>query len=368
MPDLNSYLAAHYLTADPKPTKKRKRKTPKLGATGGLLIADDDEPGWKNPKGSEDDDDDAELQTTVAGTSAEFRRAKKSAWKTVGETAAAASKRKGGGGGDDDDASAADAILASAAAETAAAAADADEAPAVADGDGEGDVRMSDGTFAGLQSAKAISAQLAKRREEEMAELEEMEREKKAKRKKKKKKGAEDDEDEEDQVVLRDATGRRVDVSMARAEARRAAAEAEEKARRDEEARKRALKGDVQLEEARMRREQLGDAALKPLARGKDDEELNEEMKAARRWNDPMAQFLGDDDMPAAAGKPGRGGKSSSRRPVYKGAAPPNRYGIRPGYRWDGVDRGNGFEAERFKALNRRERNKGLDYAWQTDE
>lgn len=361
MPDLNSYLAAHYLTTDSKPTKKRKRKTPKTEATG-LLIADDDEPGWQNSKGS-DDEDDPELQTTVAGTSAEFRRAKKSAWKTVGGAMPAAANKKKD---NDDDESAADAILASAAAESAAAAgAGDDEAPAVVAADGDGDVRMSDGTFAGLQSAKAISAQLAKRREEEMAELEEMEREKKARRKKKK---GTDEEDEDDQVVLRDATGRRVDVAMARAEARRAAAEAEEKARRDEEARKRALKGDVQLEEARRRREQLEDAAVMPLARGKDDEELNDELKAARRWNDPMAQFLGDDDVPAAAGTAKKGGKSRSRRPVYKGAAPPNRYGIRPGYRWDGVDRGNGFEAERFKALNRRERNKGLEYAWQMDE
>jgi len=32
------------------------------------------------------------------------------------------------------------------------------------------------------------------------------------------------------------------------------------------------------------------------------------------------------------------------------------------------VDRGNGFEAERFKAINRKERNKDLNYAWQMDE
>lgn len=357
MPDLNSYLAARYLTSDPKPAKKRKRKTPKSEPSG-LLIADDDEPGWTNPKGS-DDEDDPDLQTTVAGTSAEFRRAKKSAWKTL--DGAPATKKN------DSDTAAADAILASAAAEARAdAGAGDDEAPAVADGDG--DLKMSDGTLAGLQSAKAISAQLARRREEEMAELQALEKEKKARRKKRK---VEEDEDEEDQVVLRDATGRRVDVSMARAEARRAAAEAEEKARRDEEARKRALKGDVQLEAARRRKEMLEDAAIMPVARGKDDEELNRELKAARRWNDPMAQFLEPDDVPPAGGA-GRakagGGGAKSRRPVYKGACPPNRYGIRPGYRWDGVDRGNGFEAERFKALNRRERNKGLEYAWQTDE
>lgn len=33
-------------------------------------------------------------------------------------------------------------------------------------------------------------------------------------------------------------------------------------------------------------------------------------------------------------------------------AAPVNRYNIRPGRHWDGVDRSNGFEQEMFKSLN----------------
>lgn len=320
--DLSNYLASKYLVADAKP-KKRKRKH--AAADGGLLITDDDA-GWGQTAQNDEDIEDGPV--TVTGASAEFRRTKKSNWKSLSGDAAAR---------DTDDAATADAILASAAAETAAARAEDEEMPLIEDNTNV--VKMSDGTHAGLQSAATVSAQLRRRQQEEREEFERHRKNAK-----------------EQETVYRDATGRRIDISMKRAEARRAAAEAEEKERLAKEA----LKGNVQQEEARRRREELQDAKLMPLARKADDEEMNRELKAQDRWNDPMMQFMSHKEST----KKGK----SKRRPVYAGAAPPNRYGIKPGYRWDGVDRGTGFEAERFKALNRQKRNEGLDYAWQMDE
>lgn len=324
--DLADYLATRYLVADPKPSKKRKCK--RGAEPAGLVINDDDDSAWGTNTQGDDAAEDGPV--TVTGRSAEFRKAKKNNWKSVGD---------GADGAEKDDSAAADAILASAAAENDATKDAEDEMPVVED---EGGVtKMSDGTHAGLQSAAAVSAQLKRRQREER---EDFERHRKSAK--------------EEETVYRDATGRRIDISMKRAEARRAAAEAEEKERAAVEA----LKGDVQLEEARKRREKLEDAKLMKFARTVDDEEMNDELKEKERWNDPMMHFMAE--KKDTGGK----GKKSKRKPVYAGAAPPNRYGIKPGYRWDGVDRANGFEGERFKAINRRERNKGLDYSWQMDE
>ncbi|OAA55992.1 Bud13 [Cordyceps fumosorosea ARSEF 2679] len=326
--DLSNYLANKYLVADAKPKKKKRKQAT---ASSGLLITDDDDGSWGQTTQGDDDAEDGPV--TVIGASAEFRRAKKNNWKSLGADNATKDK---------DEAAAADAILASAAAESAAARAEDEEMPLV-----EGSpsvVKMSDGTHAGLQSAATVSAQLRRRQQEERKEFE------------RHRKNA-----TEEETVYRDATGRRIDISMKRAEARRAGAEAAERERLAKEA----LKGEVQQAEARARREQLEDAKLMPLARGADDEDMNRELKAQERWNDPMAQFISGS---GGGGKESTGKGRSKRRPAYAGAAPPNRYGIKPGYRWDGVDRGTGFEAERFKALNRIKRNEGLDYAWQMDE
>lgn len=347
--NISDYIASRYLTADPKPSsKKRKRKHDK-SSTSGLLIQDDDD--WGSSSSTRkskhrDDERDDDMPITV-GTVKDVRKLTKVNWKSVG----------GGGPSANDESAAADAILASAAAENEAARAAEDDDPTIVQEEqqNKGAARMTDGSYAGLQSAAAVTAQLEQRQREER---EQFEAEKRAGLVKA----------GEEETYYRDATGRRVDVSMKRAEARRAALDAEEAERKKKEA----LKGEVQLEEARRRKEKLEEAKGMTLARTADDEELNREMKGQLRWNDPMARFLEAEEKttagPSDASRRGTSSSKLSRRPVYKGACPPNRYGIKPGYRWDGVDRSNGFESERFKALNRRERNKDLNYQWQMDE
>lgn len=57
---LADYLAKNYLTADSKSEKKSKKRKRKDGAQTGLIIADDDAPGW-GPKATAGDDDDGPL-------------------------------------------------------------------------------------------------------------------------------------------------------------------------------------------------------------------------------------------------------------------------------------------------------------------
>jgi len=198
---------------------------------------------------------------------------------------------------------------------------------------------MDSGAHAGLQTAAQVQTALEYRKTEERRrfELEGPEASGKGK-----------------ETIYRDASGRIINVAMKRAEARRKAEEEERKKVEEGEAQR----GDVQRAQKEARKRQLEDAKFMSMSRYADDADLNAELKERERWNDPAAGFLTNKKV----------GKSITGRPIYNGAAAPNRYGIRPGHRWDGVDRGNGFEKEYFAAQNRRQNVKDLTYAWQMDE
>ncbi|KZF21229.1 hypothetical protein L228DRAFT_240099 [Xylona heveae TC161] len=341
---LADYLAKNYLTADPpadKKLKKRKRKGAAAQATDGLIIADDDAMGWENNRMQNDDDDDP---LTVNASSAEFRKSKKNNWTTVGTSAPTNSEQ-----------AAADAILASAAAERKAqqTSVDDEDGPTIAttgasdannyvnEEDDANITKMESGAHAGLQSAEQVTAALRKRQAEELRRFREEQ-------------GGDPTSGMGQETIYRDASGRIINVAMKRAEARRKAEEEAAKKQAELEAQK----GDVQRVQRDQKRQQLQDAKYMTVARYADDVDLNAELKDRERWNDPAAQFLSSKKK----------GKSVTGKPLYQGAAPPNRYGIRPGHRWDGVDRSNGFEKEYFAAQNRRKNIRDLEYAWQMDE
>ncbi|CAG8457196.1 1030_t:CDS:2 [Ambispora leptoticha] len=127
----------------------------------------------------------------------------------------------------------------------------------------------------GLQSAEKVRKEHELRQKEIKAELERMDPELSGRNA---------------QTVYRDKTGRKIDIAAQRAEERKR----------------------IEEEEKLMKW---------------DDRDLNEELKAKERWNDPAALFL------SKKKKTGQ-----LKRPKYEGPPPPpNRFNIQPGYRWDGI-------------------------------
>jgi len=332
---LADYLAKNYLNADPateRPKKKRKKTKLTDDASNGLIIADDDPPDLRNMTTSAGQDDEYGPSIDTSAKSAEFRRSKKSSWKTIG-------------GPTDTEQAAADAILASAAAErTAREGGEDEEAPLVEEEqeDYDGGPKMESGARGGLQTAAQTAAMVKaqeKKKKAEMAKYQDP--------------AAADATSQE--TIYRDASGRIINVAMKRAEARRAE---EEKKKKEQEEREAAM-GDVQRKQRETRKKELEDIKSMPVARTIDDEVLNDDLRSRERWNDPAAGFLTQKAAPGA---------SVTGRPLYRGSFQPNRYGIRPGHRWDGVDRANGFEKEWFASRNKRNRMEALEYQWQMDE
>lgn len=330
---LADYLAKNYLSADTKPSKKRKRKD--ASKRQGITFEDDDDStSWNNASQQREEDDGAPVIVGEGLPTGINKPAKKANWIKIGASAPT-----------DSDQAAADAILADAQAESNARALEDDDAPAIvgADGGGPEGPMMASGAMAGLQTAEQVTAAL-KRKE-------------KAERKAMKEAGMDPSAGKAQETIYRDASGRRIDIAMKRAEMRAKAEEEERKKVEELENRK----GDVQRREKEERKQALEDAKVMGVARYADDKDLNEELKEVERWNDPMAKMV------STSKSKGKKGKKAAGK-TYQGAFEPNRYGIKPGWRWDGVDRSNGFEKKWFAARNKQKNREELEYMWQMDE
>ncbi|KAI6226859.1 BUD13-like protein [Aphelenchoides besseyi] len=106
-------------------------------------------------------------------------------------------------------------------------------------------------------------------------------------------------------------------------------------------------KGVAQKEERERKIKEMEQTVQEDFTRHADDKTMNEHLKDQLMGeDDPMMQSISAKRMKIKL-------KSEFVYPTYNGQCPVNRYNIAPGYRWDGVDRSNGFESKMALRGNR---------------
>ncbi|XP_051668142.1 BUD13 homolog isoform X9 [Manacus candei] len=157
-------------------------------------------------------------------------------------------------------------------------------------------------------------------------------------------------------TVFRDKSGRKRNLAQEQLEQR---LKAEAEAKREEQY----AKWGKGLAQERQQQQNVEDAIKemqKPLARYIDDQDLDRMLREQEREGDPMAALI--KKRKAKENK-------EKEKPRYKGPAPPlNRFNIWPGHRWDGVDRSNGFEQQRFARIANKKAVQELAYKWSVED
>ncbi|XP_009760789.1 uncharacterized protein [Nicotiana sylvestris] len=135
-------------------------------------------------------------------------------------------------------------------------------------------------------------------------------------------------------------------------------------------------KGLAQKRELEARLQELESEKEKPFARSRDDPELDSMLKERVRWGDPMAHLVKKKQLEPSLPDFGANDKMKdsgfiipqeipSHSWIKRGLdAAPNRYGIRPGRHWDGVDRSTGYEKQLFKRTNEKQATEREAYLW----
>merc|ERR1712087_441599 len=98
-------------------------------------------------------------------------------------------------------------------------------------------------------------------------------------------------------------------------------------------------------------RAEVARIAAQPFARYTPDEKYMEELKEKQDWNDPMRNFKPDENDSTNAN---RDDAVIKKKPKCPHAPWLNRFGVLPGYRWDGKIRGNDYEKRWLETKNQR--------------
>ncbi|XP_069678591.1 BUD13 homolog [Periplaneta americana] len=199
--------------------------------------------------------------------------------------------------------------------------------------------RTLDGKRAGLQDAKELKEEISsfRRREDQMfAQM------------------ADEVSGKGAAAVMRDRkTGKRRNLE----EEAKQKQEEEEKMAEHREKYSRWGKGLKQVEDQKENLQHALHEMSKPLARYADDEDLEQHLRNQEREGDPMLEYIRSKKTEE---------DTTKSKPKYKGSYLPNRFGIPPGYRWDGVDRSNGYEKKWFEHQNSRKAVDDEAYKWST--
>ncbi|CAK9826402.1 BUD13 homolog [Anthophora retusa] len=158
-------------------------------------------------------------------------------------------------------------------------------------------------------------------------------------------------------TVVRDTkTGRKRNLEQEAAEDR-------EKQKRQAEMDEKYAKWGRGLKQVEDHEERLKDDLYemsKPLARYADDVDLDKRLREQEREGDPMLEYIKQKQI--------KEGKRKPDQPAYEGSYMPNRFGVKPGHRWDGVDRSNGYEKRWFEAQNVKIARQEEAYKWSTSD
>lgn len=145
---------------------------------------------------------------------------------------------------------------------------------------------------------------------------------------------------QQSQTVYRDQSGRIVNL-----EEKRQQLKEEKKLKAAEVEKLRDQINTGELDAIKRKEAQSAEMAAKRFDVSKDDRDYVYHMKHKSRFEDPLSIF--------GATAPKNEETSKTGRPVYTGGMhPANRFKIKAGYFWDGIDRANGFEDRLIEKRN----------------